>query len=251
MHAILHASSLYNGGWRGADVPIRIAAGKSGWARLSLESSFQRGKMNNQPARKSDAPRDALGDAQMDVCAVLADVLIEKGIVTQGELLDRLRQAQAGGRGLGAARVLAGIVAHLEPEERSAAASQRLDGETVLVVEEDPAMAERMLAILERAGAEAMLARGAEEALARLAQFDFSAAVLDWRPERNEHRAVTRWLRGDGVRILFHAAHPPEDVVSACGDPILVKPAPATEIVGALARLTGTGGGIERTVGAA
>jgi CheY-like chemotaxis protein len=190
--------------------------------------------MNDQPARMSDG--------QMGVCAVLVDVLIEKGIVTQRELLDRLRQAQApsgrGSGGFGAARALADVVACLEPEERSATA-QRLDGETVLVVEEDASMADRMMAILERAGAEVLVARGAEEALSRLAQFDFSAAVLDWRPERHAHRAVTRWLREDGVRILFQAAHPPEDAVLACGDPILVKQAPAAEIVGALARLTG------------
>ncbi len=201
--------------------------------------------MNDQPARMSDG--------QMGVCAVLVDVLIEKGIVTQRELLDRLGQAQAasgrGFGGFGAARALADVVAHLEPEERNAGTPQRLDGETVLVVEEDPSMADRMMAILERAGAEVLVARGAEEALSRLAQFDFSAAVLDWRPERNAHRAVTRWLREDGVRILFHAAHPPEDAVSACGDPVLVKPAPAGEIVGALARLTGPIG-IDRALGA-
>ncbi len=200
--------------------------------------------MNDQPARMSDG--------QMGLCAVLVDVLIDKGIVTQSELLDRLRQALAAGRwsgGFGAARALADIMSMREPGERGATAPQRLDGETVLVVEEDPSMADRMMAVLERAGAEVLIARGAEEALSRLAQFDFSAAVLDWRPERNAHRAVTRWLREDGVRILFHAAHPPEDVVSACGDPILVKPAPAAEIVGALARLTGPLG-LKRAAGA-
>jgi CheY-like chemotaxis protein len=194
--------------------------------------------MNDQPARMMDGP--------MGVCAVLVHVLIEKGIVTQSELLDRLRQAQtASGRwagGFGTARALADMVADLEPEAHGAAEPRRLDGETVLVVEEDPSAADRMMAILERAGAEVLVAPGEEEALSRLTQFDFSAAVLDWRPERPAHRAVTRWLREDGVRILFHAAQPPEDAISACGDPILVKPAPATEIVGALGRLTGPTG---------
>jgi CheY-like chemotaxis protein len=191
--------------------------------------------MNDQPA--------GMSDGQMAVCAVLVDVLIEKGIVTHGELLERLKKAQAAsGRrfgGFGAARALADIVAGLEPDAPAGAAARRLDGETVLIVEEDQAAADRMMAILERAGAEVLVARGEEEALARLGQFDFSAAVLDWHPERSAHRAVTRWLREDGVRILFHAARPPEDAISTCGDPILVKPAPATEIVAALARLTG------------
>jgi CheY-like chemotaxis protein len=186
--------------------------------------------MNDQAAR--------MPAAQMGVCAVLVDLLIDKGILTQRELFDRLRHAQAAAArrsgDFGAARALADIMAYLEP-----AALERLDGQTVLVVEEDPAMADRLMTVLERVGAEVLVARDAAEALSRLARFDFSAAVLDWRPERSEHRAVTRWLREDGVRILFYAAHPPEDVVAACGDPILVKPAAAGEIVRALARLTG------------
>jgi CheY-like chemotaxis protein len=202
--------------------------------------------MNDQPAR--------ITDAQIGVCAVLVDVLIDKGIVTQGELLDRLRQAQGGsGRrsgGFGAARALADMVAHLELGGPGTLQPRRLDGETVLVVEEDAAAADRVMAILERAGAEVLVARGAEEALARLAQFDFSAAVLDWRPERSAHRAEMRSLREDGVRILFHAADPPEDAVAACGDPVLSKLAPAGEIVAALVRLTGPIGS-ERTAGAA
>jgi CheY-like chemotaxis protein len=203
--------------------------------------------MNDQAAR--------MPAGQMGVCAVLVDLLIDKGIVSQRELFDRVRQAQAAtGRwsgGFGAARALADIMACLEPpEEGSPAALERLDGQTVLVVEADPSMADRLMTVLETAGAEVLVARDAAEALSRLAQFDFSAAVLDWRPEKSEHRAVTRWLREDGVRILFYAAHPPEDLIAACGDPILVKPASAGEIVRALARHTGPLD-LERAVGAA
>ncbi len=194
-----------------------------------------------------------LSDGQMRVCAVLVDLLIDKGIVTERELFDRLRHAQAPADhlsgGFGPARALADIVAHLDPEG-GPAAQDRLDGQTVLVVEEDPAMADRLLTILEKAGAEGLVARDAAEALARVGQFDFSAAVLDWRPEKSEHRALTRWLREDGVRILFCAAHAPEDVIAACGDPILVKPSSAGEIVSALARLTSPID-LERAAGAA
>jgi CheY-like chemotaxis protein len=201
--------------------------------------------MNEQPLRFSDG--------QMRVCAVLVDVLIDKGIVTQGELFDRLRQPQpAAGRWSGdhgADRALADIMAHIE-SKGGPAALQRLDGQTVLVVEEDPAVADRLLTVLERAGAEGLVARDAAEALARVAQFDFTAAVLDWRPEKSEHRALTRWLREDGVRILFYTAHLAEDVIAGCGDPILVKPASAGEIVGALARLAGRVD-LERAAGAA
>lgn len=168
--------------------------------------------MNDQAAK--------LFAGQMSVCAVLVDMLIDKGIITHDEFFDRFQQTRA------------------------------LAGQTVLVVEEDPPMARELLAVLENAGAEVLVARNAAEALSRIAQFDFSAAVLDWRPERREHRAATRWLREDGVRILFYAEHPPEDAMAACGDPILVKPAPPDEIVRALAQLTGAVS-VERTVGAA
>jgi CheY-like chemotaxis protein len=194
-----------------------------------------------------------LSDGQMRVCAVLVDLLIQKGIVTERELFDRLRQAQApAGRrsgGFGAARALADIVAYLDPED-SPAVHDRLDGQTVLVVEEDLVMGDRLLTILERAGAEGLVVRDAAEALARVGQFDFSAAILDWRPEKSEHRALTRWLREDGVRILFCATHAPEDVIAACGDPILMRPSSAGEIVGALARLTSPID-LERAAGAA
>ena len=196
--------------------------------------------MNEQALRFSDG--------QMRVCALLVDLLIDKGVVTEREVLDRLRQGRWSG-GFGVARALADIVARLDPEG-SPAAHDRLDGQTVLVVEEDPAMGDRLLTILERAGAEGLVVRDAAEALARVAQFDFSAAVLDWRPEKSEHRVLTRRLREDGVRILFYAAHAPEDVIAACGDPILVKTASAGEIVSALARLTSPID-LERAVGAA
>ena len=189
-----------------------------------------------------------LSDGQMRVCALLVDLLIDKGVVTEREVLDRLRQDRWSG-GFGVARALADIVARLDPED-SPAAHDRLDGQTVLVVEEDPVMGDRLLTILERAGAEGLVVRDAAEALARVAQFDFSAAVLDWRPEKSEHRVLTRRLREDGVRILFYAAHAPEDAIAACGDPILVKPASAGEIVSALARLTSPID-LERAAGAA
>jgi CheY-like chemotaxis protein len=203
--------------------------------------------MNEQAAR--------MRAGQMGLCAVLVDLLMDKGIVTQRELFDRVRRAQAAAGpwsgGFGAARALADIMACLEPaDEGGPAARERLDGETVLLVEDDPATADGLMTVLEAAGAEVLAARGAAEALSRLAQFDFSAAVLDWRPEKSEHRAVTRWLREDGVRIVFYAAHPPEDPIAACGDPILVKPTPASEIVRALARHTDASGG-NRAIGAA
>jgi CheY-like chemotaxis protein len=182
--------------------------------------------MNDQAAK--------LFVGQTGVCAVLLDVLIDKGIVSQREFFERFQRA--------AGRWSGGCGA-VEP----ATAPDRLDGQTVLLVEGDPAAADRLQAALEDAGAEVLVVRNTAEALSRMAQFDFSAAVLDWRPETREHRAATRWLREDGVRILFHAAQPPEDAIAACGDPVLVKPAPPDAMVRALARLTGFVGADGRT----
>ena len=195
--------------------------------------------MNDQAAK--------LFAGQLGVCAVLVDALIDKGIITQAEFFDRFQRAHAAaGRwsvGSAAARALAEIIGYLEPAtgEPSAAALQpsALKGQIVLVVEDEPATARNLQEALESAGAEVLVARNAAEALSRIAQFDFSAAVLDWHPEKREHRALTRWLREDGVPILFYgAARPPDDAIAARGEPMLLKTAPPEKIISALARLT-------------
>jgi len=122
-------------------------------------------------------------------------------------------------------------------------APHRLDGHTVLLVEAQAALAHELQTALEDAGAEVLVVRNAGEALARMAEFEFSAAVLDWRPATREHRTATRWLKEDGIPVLFHAAHPSEEAIAECGGPMLARPASAEEIVRALARLTGAGGG--------
>jgi CheY-like chemotaxis protein len=183
-------------------------------------------------------------------CAALVDVLIDKGIISQREVLDRFQRAQfvAGRRSdsRAAARELADTVAYLEPEAADDTGSVQFDrsaliGGAMLVVESEAAVARQLQTVLERAGAEVLVARNAAEALPRIAQFDFSAAVLEWRPDTREHRTLVRWLREDGVRFLYCAAEPPGDRTMASGLPILLKTAPPHELVGALARLTAAG----------
>lgn len=194
---------------------------------------------------------------EMGVCAVLVDVLIDKGLISQGEFFDRFQRAYAAaGRRSGgvaaAPAALADMLAYLDPEtgERSAAALARsaLGGEIVLLVEQDPDTARDLQTALEDAGAEVLAVRSAAEALARIAQFDFSAAVIEWRPERREHRALARWLREDGVPCLFRAAQAGPDAPAPRPEPMLPGPAPPEDIVKALARLTSSAG---RDVGAA
>jgi DNA-binding response OmpR family regulator len=116
-------------------------------------------------------------------------------------------------------------------------------------VESDTGRAEALQAALERAGAEVLIARTAVEALPRIAQFEFSAAVVEWRPDTREHRALVRWLREDGVRLLYRADALPEAKAAAAGSPVLTKSAPLHEVVAALARITAADG--EAEVGAA
>ena len=68
-----------------------------------------------------------------------------------------------------------------------------LAGQTILVVEGEPLVALDLRAALEQAGAEVVEARNAAQALARIGEFNFTAAVVDWRPET---RRITEWWRG-------------------------------------------------------
>jgi DNA-binding response OmpR family regulator len=114
-----------------------------------------------------------------------------------------------------------------------------LAGQTILVVEEQPLVALDLRAALEQAGAEVVEARHAAQALSRLGEFNFTAAVVDWRPDSEDHRVVARALKDKQVRFLFYATHPPEDVTTVRGAPIFLKPGRPEEIVKALALLVG------------
>ena len=110
-----------------------------------------------------------------------------------------------------------------------------LAGQTILVVEGEPLIALDVRAAL-------VEARNAADALARIGEFNFAAAVVDWRPDSEDHRVVARALKQAQVRFLFYATHPPEDVTTVRGAPIFLKPGRPEEIVKALALLTGGAG---------
>jgi DNA-binding response OmpR family regulator len=78
-----------------------------------------------------------------------------------------------------------------------------LAGRIILVVEEQALVALDLRTALEQAGAEVMVARNATEALAHINKFDFAAAVIDWRPDSDDHRVVARALKQEQVRFLF------------------------------------------------
>lgn len=82
--------------------------------------------------------------------------------------------------------------------------SKRVDlsGHIILLVEDQPMLALNLQIALEEVGAEVVIARGAQEASARLRQFAFSAAVLDPR-----ERVLTRQLQEEGVFVVLKPAN--------------------------------------------
>jgi DNA-binding response OmpR family regulator len=115
----------------------------------------------------------------------------------------------------------------------------KLQGQRILIIEGEPLVALDLRAALEQAGAEVIEARNAVQALARIGEFDFTAAIVDWRPDSEDHRVVARALKEKQVRFLFYATHPPEDVTTVRGAPVFLKPGRPKEVVQALALLVG------------
>src|SRR5262245_57135133 len=105
-------------------------------------------------------------------CAVLVEVLIDKGIISQREVYDRFQRARsAAGHGPGSravVRELADIVDYLKPDTEDVGTPPldrtALIGETVLVVEGDGTAGRELQTLLERAGAEVLVVRTAAEA---------------------------------------------------------------------------------------
>jgi hypothetical protein len=64
-----------------------------------------------------------------------------------------------------------------------------------------------------------------------------SAAVLDARPGSSEHRPIARRLKARGVPFLFHATHPPDDVTTVRGVPLVLKLECPERIVAAIRML--------------
>ena len=114
--------------------------------------------------------------------------------------------------------------------------SGKLAGHTILVVEDEALIALDLQTSLEAAGAQVICARG-EKAAVAAAQPGLAAAVLDARPTSSDHRTIARRLRKLGVPFLFYVTHPPEDVTTVRGAPVLLKPERAEHVADAVALL--------------
>jgi len=113
-------------------------------------------------------------------------------------------------------------------------------GRVILVVEDEPLIALDLKTTLEAAGAK-VICTNAREASHIAARSHLSAAVLDARPGSGDHRPIARWLKRRGLPFLFYSTHPPEDVTTVRGAPIVLKPERPEEIVAAVALLLRSG----------
>ena len=76
-----------------------------------------------------------------------------------------------------------------------------LSGHIILIVEDQPMLALNLQIALEEAGAEAIVARGPQEAFARLHQFAFSAAFIHPR-----QRTLMHQLQQQGILVVLKPA---------------------------------------------
>lgn len=185
----------------------------------------------------------------MGVCAVLVNVLIDKRIVSRSEFCDRFQQAKTAASqcsgGPMVADALEAMVEYLaQSATRPSSGRQALEGETILLVEEQSAVSRPIQKSLEASGAEVLVARDAGEALTRIGQFEVSAAVLSWLPDNLQCRALARRLQQRGVRFILCAAELPAENAAWKGVPILRKPVRPREVVKAVTLLIGAGGEI-------
>jgi CheY-like chemotaxis protein len=101
--------------------------------------------------------------------------------------------------------------------------SRELFGRDILVVEDEPLIALELRTALEAAGATVVLTTVRSAARA-IEQQGFSVAILDLRPGASDHRPIARLLRRRGVPFMFYSTHPPEDVTTVRGAPVVLKP---------------------------
>jgi DNA-binding response OmpR family regulator len=102
--------------------------------------------------------------------------------------------------------------------------------------EDEPLIALDLRTALEAVGA-TVVSTTARDAAYVAKQQSFSAAILDLRPGSSDHRPLARRLKDRGTPFLFYSTHPPEDVTTVRGAPVVLKPGRPEEIVTAVALL--------------
>jgi len=109
-----------------------------------------------------------------------------------------------------------------------------LQGERVLIVEDEPLIALNMRAILEREGASAVVARTMPEALRYAESPALSAGVLDFRVGTENADPICEALNRHDVPFIFFTGLAGQLSSRWAATPIVLKPAEPERILGAL-----------------
>lgn len=118
---------------------------------------------------------------------------------------------------------------------------------TVLVIEDDPDIRRMIRAALEAAGAKGEDAADAEEALAKITEGSFDAAVLDWNLGATNSARLLEEMQSSWPELFEHTLIMSGDFLSAgdnnaearLGRPLLAKPFRPRNLIERLAELLG------------
>jgi len=115
---------------------------------------------------------------------------------------------------------------------------KRLDGRTILVVEDEPLVGLDIADSLRSAGATVVSSRSVSDALAQAATAELSAAVLDINLVGEDCSLICQQLTDRGIPFVFHTGYTVAPVLEKWPDaPILRKPSVPGAIINALASL--------------
>jgi CheY-like chemotaxis protein len=107
---------------------------------------------------------------------------------------------------------------------------------SILVVEDEPAIALGIKELLEAEGASVHLAPTPSAALKIADEVVLSAAILDFGSDCDPMRPLCRTLHAYGIPFMYYTGH--DDIgESATGVPVLTKPATGPQLMSTLARL--------------
>ena len=114
--------------------------------------------------------------------------------------------------------------------------STPLVGRSILVVEDEPAIALDLKELFEAEGANVFLASSPTAALKIADEVVLSAAILDFGSGGDIRAPLCRTLRAFGIPIMYYTGH--SDLgVRAVGAPVVTKPASGPQLITTLAGL--------------
>jgi DNA-binding response OmpR family regulator len=119
---------------------------------------------------------------------------------------------------------------------RKMGSNTRLDGRSVLVVEDESVIALDLKELFEAEGAIVYVAPTPTEALRIADEVVLSAAVLDFGSSRDINALLCRTLRAYGIPFMFYTGY--DDLMErTLGAPVVTKPASGLTLIATIAQL--------------